>query len=494
MINIQAKNRLLSLYQEGDSSYEKVSIVEYKQLYYAVRAYIISGNQEWINAVGRFLVHGTCAYDRFMGLRPQFVDEELYDMFCRFLDTLQSLDGKSYNRTYIFHLDKVLWEIYRDCSLVPYNKELNTFLSNYENRIESLVAPKGNAKVEENLKTRKAVVLGLINGIRKGDIRSKIHTTLPFCFTDTDATVTLKMNGISIFVHMINHSQGSTLPGTRIAEGSTLITSGPSKWTTTTCELDIVADCMLDGLELRPSVTLQKVEDKRYWTAVFDFTYHIISILWMQFQKNGGIKGSWPPLPNDIHYVDYKVEVCDEIYDQEYTTNPALVYSFQPLKKATRNFEFNEEFPDWSEYAYHFAKVYAESGQLKESIFWLNVSVEALIEEFIRKIATTPDILAEIEGVEHKYDTAEQILIEQFPEMKGKVKWPETIIHTSVFTKLKRAIKFCAKESLQKVILKKYSQVNAKRNALFHGVSVDVSIEDVEKSFIAYTWLSEHLL
>ena len=43
-------------------------------------------------------------------------------------------------------------------------------------------------------------------------------------------------------------------------------------------------------------------------------------------------------------------------------------------------------------------------------------------------------------------------------------------------------------------ILKKYSIVNAKRNALFHGGNVDIQIEDVENAFNAYMWLKEKLL
>ena len=119
--------------------------------------------------------------------------------------------------------------------------------------------------------------------------------------------------------------------------------------------------------------------------------------------------------------------------------------------------------------------------------------MEALIEEFIQRIAKSKEMLAEIEGEEHKFDTAEEILTQQFPEMKGRVKWPDIVIHTSVFTKLKRAIRMSNKVHLQKDILKKYSQVNAKRNTLFHGGSVNIEVEDIEKAFNAYEWLREHL-
>lgn len=135
----------------------------------------------------------------------------------------------------------------------------------------------------------------------------------------------------------------------------------------------------------------------------------------------------------------------------------------------------------------------AMSGQLKDAIFWLNMSVEALVEEFIQRVAKTKEMLAVIEGEEHKFDTAEAILAEQFPEMKGNVQWHDVVIHTSVFTKLKRAITLSGFTISVKEVTKKYSLVNAKRNALFHGRETEITVVDVDNAFVAYGWLKEHI-
>jgi hypothetical protein len=344
----------------------------------------------------------------------------------------------------------------------------------------------------KNLENQKEEIIGLINDIRSGLIKTRIHTTLPFILTNTKASVNLKVNGVNVKAKISNHSQGSSLPRTEVAEGSTMTTSAPSKWTTTTCEIDIEADCLMDGLELKPNVILQNKEDNRYWTADYDFTYQVISTIWMYIQQQEDISGTWPPLPTDIHYISYQVS-GSQIYDTMITTNPALVYCFRGLNKPTQHYMINDSLPSWSAYTHQFAKVYAKSGQLKESIFWLNVSVEALVEEFIQKTATSKETLAEIEGDEYKFNTAEEILAEQFPEMKGKVQWPKTIIHTSVFIKLKRAVKMSDKACLLKDVMKKYSIVNSNRNALFHGKSVDINVETVAKAFGAYDWLKEKL-
>ncbi|MCQ2129997.1 MAG: hypothetical protein MJY94_01230 [Bacteroidales bacterium] len=299
MIDIRIKNRILSLYHEGDDAYRHVTFEEYKQLFYAIRMHIF-GSQEWINAVSMFLIHGAMTYDRFIELRPKYVDNEMYEMFCAFLSTLQRLDGQSYGRTCLFHLDNIQWMIFRDCSLKPRDEELKEILNKHENSLIGIEIPKGNDRIAENLKRKKEYIHGLINDVSLGNIRTKIHTSLPFIFSDTDAIVSLQVDGVNVEVKIINRSQGSSLPGMMIAEGTSLTTSAPSGWMTTCCDLDIQADCLMDGLAKRPSVTLQKEEDGRFWIVAFDFTYHVVTALWMFFQQKENRMPFWPPLPNDI--------------------------------------------------------------------------------------------------------------------------------------------------------------------------------------------------
>ena len=495
MDHIQAKNKIMALWKEGGHVYERVVQEEYKQIYYAVLQHLKGENAEWQNAIRTFFLHGAMSFDRFVGLRPKVADEEQYEMFCHFLNTLQKTDGAYMGRTAVLYLHRILWDINRTCCLRPYDEEMETILTQFEKNVQDIIIPEGNPRIVENLNKLKADVLGLTRNIRKGNIRTVIHTTLPYKLTNTDATIHLTVDGVEVEVKIRNHTQGSSLPIAEVAEGSTMATTGPSKWTTTTCELDIEAHCLIDILEERPKVILRGGDDDGgYWTGVFDFTFRVACSIWAYVHQQEDVTGAWPPLPTDIHYIHCRVFAGDKEYDNEFTTNPALVYHFTSLKKPEVVMDMGVETEvQWSVYAYMFAKVYAESGQLKEAVFWLNVSVEALVEEFVHHVAVTEEMLAEIEGEEHKFDTAEEILCEQFPEMKGKVLWPTTVIHTSVFTKLKRAVRKSHLAGQEKEIVKKYQQVNNKRNGLFHGGSVDISVEDVEKAFGAYGWLRDRL-
>lgn len=495
MDSIQAKNKIIELWKDGNSAYEKVNQEEYKQLYYAVLPNLNRGSREWQMALGKFLIYGAFSFDRFVGFRPKVVNEEQYNMFCRFLNTLQKMDGKYMGRTACLHLQKIKWDIYKECSLKPYDEEQKEVLATCEKKVIGVSVPNDDENVANHIAKEKEDLQELIESIKSRTIRTAIHTALPYKLTATDAEIILMVDGVDVVVKTKHHSQGCSIPIAQIAEGSTMTTSGPSKWTTTTCELIIEANCLTDILEERPKVILRKGEDDGgYWTSLFDFTFKVAYSIWTYAQQHGEVTGTWPPLPNDIHFIDCRIYAGDKEYDYESSTNPALVYHFTSLKKPTEVIEIGERQKlEWSVYAYMFAKTYAESGQLKEAVFWLNVSVEALVEEFIQQIATTKEVLAEIEGDEHKFDTAEEILAEQFSEMKGKVKWPNTVIHTSVFTKLKRALKHSGSTVNQKEVIKKYSQVNAKRNTLFHGGEAEIDVNDVEKAFGAYDWLRKNI-
>lgn len=490
---IQAKSKILALYRKGGIAYERVRKEEYKQMFYAVFSHIDKGNAEWRMAVANFLLHGAMIYDRFVTPRPNVDEQELHDMFCSFLNILQKMVGKSYDHTAFLHLDKIQWDVYRECSTMPCDDELRKFLAKCENDVRNIELNDGEARVIDIINKKKKELLGVISGIRDGNVRTEIHTTLPYMLTDTDATVVMDVDGVKVEVAIKNQSQGSSIPIAEIAEGATMNTAGPSKWTTTTCELDITAHSLIDPLEERLRVTLRRDEEKGYWNAVYDFTFRVVTLIWTSLQKHDELAGMWPPLPNDIHYIDSKVLVNGRKIDGEFSTNPALVYRVTSLKKAPKRYEIAEEDIYWSDYAYMLAKVYGETGQMKEAIFWVNVAIEALVEEFVRRTAKTEEELAEIEGVTYQFDSAEEILSEQFPGMKGKVNWPKAEIHTSVFTKLKRAVNKSGLKAMQKNIMKKYAQVNSKRNALFHGGNVEIDVEDVEKAFGAFAWLREKL-
>lgn len=261
MINLQTKNRILSLYKGRPHSYDKVTKEEYRKLLYAVRPYLTLDKGEWIDSVSLFLLRGASAFDRFMWPRPAYVDGNSYKIFCDFIEALEKLGEGIRNHRAIFQLDKIRWKIFKECSLETLSDEQENILNKCEDELNSLKVDGVNKELMDGFAQTKSKTQSLIDDIRKGRIKTLIHTSLPFKLTNTDATFAIKVNGVNVRVNLVNHSQGSSLPGVDIADGTTLAVSGPSRWTTTICELTIEANCLIDGIELRPNITLQKTED-----------------------------------------------------------------------------------------------------------------------------------------------------------------------------------------------------------------------------------------
>lgn len=171
-------------------------------------------------------------------------------------------------------------------------------------------------------------------------------------------------------------------------------------------------------------------------------------------------------------------------------SNPCNVYRI-----SNNNVEFekysikNLEEVKWNTKSYLYAQIYSEIGQYKEALFWLNVATESLIDGFINSVITDKKLLSELSGNVSSFESAESILSQQFPEMKGKVKWPNSTKHPSVYFKINKVVKECKFPLSEKEILSKYNNINSERNKLFHGVPLDIQASKLKKAFDAYEWL-----
>lgn len=103
------------------------------------------------------------------------------------------------------------------------------------------------------------------------------------------------------------------------------------------------------------------------------------------------------------------------------------------------------------------------------------MAVDALIDEFLMFASPDSKTYEEFTSQESKFQSSEEILSEQFPEMAGRVLWPGTTIHASVYTKLKRVLKYLNQDKKKRsVIISYYSSISRKRNKLFHDSPQDL--------------------
>ena len=89
---------------------------------------------------------------------------------------------------------------------------------------------------------------------------------------------------------------------------------------------------------------------------------------------------------------------------------------------------------------------------------------------------------------------SELILSKQFPEMQGKVKWPSSAIHVSVYGKLKALYRLVPMKTSLDELLSKYRVISGQRNDLFHGTSsARVSVGSVQAASEALSWIDQNM-
>ena len=141
--------------------------------------------------------------------------------------------------------------------------------------------------------------------------------------------------------------------------------------------------------------------------------------------------------------------------------------------------------------------MYLELGDTNEALFWVNVAVEALIIRRFQEIEAlvgSPGLAEELGSPKEFWADAEEMLAQQYPCMAGKVKWPSSQIHVSLFGKIKALCRRVPMQATHKEIIKQYRVISGERNDLFHGkMGGRTSVETVLKAFDALKWINEKM-
>ena len=104
-----------------------------------------------------------------------------------------------------------------------------------------------------------------------------------------------------------------------------------------------------------------------------------------------------------------------------------------------------------------------------------------------------PEIEQEIDSPKAFWDTAEEIIAQQYPELAGKTDWPDTKIHVSMYAKIKYFYKLVSMQTPVRELLSKYESISRFRNALFHGTSEQrLPVDDVRHALESFEWIENN--
>lgn len=486
---IIAKNRVKDLYLKFKETksciiYESLKEDEIRQIYYALHNKLPGKDMSLNYAFIYFLTFAMQRYNRFGNLRRTDTDD-LLGRYQNMLICLKKLEPKAHIFSWWHDMNLIRWHVYRKCANKAFNEELKTYIDDRINELNTIRINGVDSDVE---KTRQEL-MRLLCSFKSG-IVTNITTTLPYKLIQKNSTFHLYVDGIEVDLSIENEITSSPIQHAQFNRDATLDEMGLSKNSYSQSTLTFNFHCLIDDWASIDSVSYSDKEEFS-WSYLYDFTYKAIRTVWYHLQSLGDDYVTWPPLPQDIGSINWSVRSGKNIFDSGYLTNPATGFTISSNNRGGMHFEISHEtVPHWSDNTYYYARLYAKSGQTEEVIFWINVATEALIDEFLKNISPDSTTYNNLSSQESKFQSAEEILSEQFPEMAGKVSWPNLTIPASVYTKLKRALEYLNQSKKQKEsIIRLYSFISKKRNALFHGSSHDIHPEDIKKVFDSYNQL-----
>lgn len=476
--------------------YESISEEVYNEISELLINLLPINEPEVKEAVGKFFYYGALHFDKFSVPTLYAYSEHKYHVFCKLLLGLERQEGVGSQNTPILKLHKIKWDFYNRYSLKPIlskeSVEINVIIAEIE---QISVSHLGKEK-QHQFDIAKEELLLLLNGVLEKALITKIKTRLPYEFSNR-SIVSFNIEGIDVIVSIVPYFIESNDSFIQVDSTFQISTQGGSRWQSSLSEIEISVNGFLDdSKEVAPLVfNIEEQSSLENWNSLYEFTYKLIEKLWWHFVTMDIETTSVVPIPKDIPFISFTQLVNNQEIGFNLTSNPSTSYkikSSDEFEDKVINIEKLEEL-GWSKKCSVYAKTYLQLGQFKEALFWLNVATESLIEEFIYKVVDNQERYDELFGSVLVFESAEEILSKQFIDMKGKVQWPNTMKHASVFNKINILFKEYTFEVLKKDVLKQFSIVNSKRNLLFHGNSVLIDGNDIYKVYEAYKWLENNL-
>ena len=142
--------------------------------------------------------------------------------------------------------------------------------------------------------------------------------------------------------------------------------------------------------------------------------------------------------------------------------------------------------------------MYLEIGETNEALFWLNAGIESLFQNRFKEIALATgrtNLEDELNSPNVYWNDAEEIVKKQFPELAGKIEWPDSKSHVSLYKKLKCLHTFVPMKTSVKELTAKYNKISKHRNSLVHGViDQPLPANVVKEALSSFDWINENFV
>ena len=449
-------------------------------------------------AASRFLYAGCLRFGRWFAPSPYTVNDKLAERFSKFVRALKKAEGGSTDNTLVFELQDIRNSIYKEFGGVPLEAVPQDPLSGFGKAVRALREPRENTKWREFILQRDEL-LQIIKGIEDRTLRTVIRTRLPYIILKTNLIARAVHQGISVEVVA---SPSFQQPGDSFVTAEPhAIAIGASRWQGGITAIEITVAALIDIDEETQS--LQSIEGEQTpidgWPLGFSFAFGLLHDLVWNLRAYHGGERQWIPSPRDLSGIETFLRTPgDPSLSWKKKDSPAtLLHVFsKPEDDLLLEMGVLEPVP-WSVRCRSLSGMYLELGETNEAIFWLNVGVEALFKERFAKIAEEagrPDFESELNSPKAFWAPAEEVVTSQFPEMAGRIQWPDTEVHVSVYAKLRFLYRNIPMKTSVKELLRHYRVISSARNCLFHGAQdARLPVTEVEAALFSFDWIKENM-
>lgn len=445
------------------------------------------------------LYAGCLKFDRWTVPTPYVHDRKTETYFSEYLKALIMAEGGSTDNTLVFQLRNIKNELFRFYDSKPVDSISNPELDRYRTATSDLGFPSHPIKIKEY--TEELNKIGsIVDGIKDNSLQTVIRTRIPYVIHMSSIRINFNWNGIrtTVLITPVFEPQRESFFKMEPAG----IAMGASRWQGGISTIELTFSALIDCDSYTESLQLfdQHQLPVSGWPKAFTLAFGILhDVCWFVRVRREGTR-QWIPAPRDLSDVYWFIrsKANQNIVWKQQSSPAALFHVFKPSGEAM-SIDIDEiPIIPWSERCRHLASMYLELGETNESLFWLNVGVEALVKERIIEfsyILGRPDLERDVDSPRAFWGPAEDIVLEQFPELSGKIKWPESQIHVSIYGKIKYLSKMVNLKSNIKDIILHYSNISGNRNALFHGTLEErIKVDVVKEAFSSFDWLKDNFV
>ncbi len=449
--------------------------------------------------IARLVLAGCVKFDRWFADPPFVVDPKQHVRFKKFVNALRKVEGTSPVNYPVFGVHSLRDELYAKVGGVPVGAQDSELLESIQTRLHNVPRPPRGQKLNEFNRQTQAVQL-VIDGIRDRSLRTNLAFRVPYLIDVQE--LELKFMWKEVPVRMEVKPTFTALDETFMnIVGGVGVPVGASRWQTGFSVVTLELATLLDGSAYSERLQLiaGHTSPEKGWPLSFTTAFEIFhDVVFDVREKSGGLQ-AWIPAPRDISDLTYCLSSSKmESVDWVLKGSPAnIVHAFTPAS-GVKALDLGDLKPlPWHDECKSRAEMYLELGETNEALFWTNVAAEAFFAYRFKEIencVSKPGLVEELSSPKAFWSGAEDIIAKQFPNMAGKVAWPNAPIHVSLFGKLNALFRLVPMRPNRKHLLKQYKLISGKRNDLFHGRrGPRTSVETVVSAFQAYQWIQENL-